>query len=85
MSALELLRSYGNGKIDYPTLVKEFSALPMAVQKPATSVAEAFTRGEETNDADIPGALDTAAYAGIINDRQEQELRAIYRSKVAAG
>ena len=82
MSALELLRSYGYGNIDWPTVVKEFSALPMAVQGPAASVAEAFTRGEETNDADIPGALDSAAYAGIITESQERELLAIYRSKV---
>lgn len=79
---MELLRAYGYGKIDYEALVKDFRALPMAVQKPAASVREAFARAEEVNDADIPAAVHRAAYAGLIDKRQEQELMAIYRSKI---
>lgn len=79
---MELLRAYGYGKIDYETLVRDFGALPMAVQKPAGSVREAFARAEQDNDADIPAAVHRAAYAGLIDNRQEQELLAIYRSKV---
>lgn len=83
MGALELLRAYGNGEISYDTLLADFRALPMAVQKPAQSARESYARAEEVNPADVPGAIDTAAYAGIIDDRQEEELLGIYRSKIS--
>lgn len=84
-TAKSLLLAYNFREIDFPKLLSEFEALPMAAPyslRPNRTWGDVYREAEEGDDTDVPEAILSATYSGVITEAERARLLKIYTRKV---
>lgn len=84
-TASGLIESYDRGEITLDQLVAAFEALPMRLPRSmrrGRTWADVYREAECVDDDDIPLAVSSARYAGLVTEPVAETLIKIYRRKM---